>query len=76
MKEIGINLELYIKSNEFYIFWDFSGFFLINFTILNNKKYLKKGKKDIYFARDPRGCDVACKAKWQRHAGPRGAYAA
>ena len=26
--------------------------------------------------RDSLGCDVARKATWQRHAGPRGAYAA
>ena len=28
------------------------------------------------FTRDPRGCDVALRAMWQRHVGPRGAYAA
>ena len=28
------------------------------------------------FARDPRGCDVALWATWQRHRGPRGAYPA
>ena len=30
----------------------------------------------IYFARAPRGCDVARKATWQRHADPRSAYVA
>ena len=33
MKEIKINLELYIKSYEFFIFRDFFWIFLINFTI-------------------------------------------
>ena len=32
-------------------------------------------KMFLFFARVPRGCDVALKATWQRHAGPRGAYA-
>ena len=30
----------------------------------------------VYFRADPRGCDVALRATWQRHAGPRGAYMA
>ena len=63
----------------FTIFRDFSVFFrifktvsLILFSIFNNKnkKKLKKG------ARDPRGCDVARKATWQRHADPRSTYVA
>ena len=29
----------------------------------------------LFFARVPRGCDVALRATWQRHAGSRGAYA-
>ena len=33
MKEIWINLELYIKIYEFSIFRDFFWIFLINFTI-------------------------------------------
>ena len=33
-------------------------------------------KRGLDFARVPRGCDVALRATWQRHAGPRGAYAA
>ena len=33
-------------------------------------------KRILFFARVPRGCDVALRATWQRHAGPRGAYAA
>ena len=36
----------------------------------------KKEEKGGIFARDPRGYDVALRATWQRHAGPRGAYAA
>ena len=43
---------------------------MILFSIFNNKKKLKKG------ARDPRGCDVARKATWQRHVDPRNAYVA
>ena len=34
-----------------------------------------KAKMGFIFARDPRGCDKACKAIWQRHAGPCSAYA-
>ena len=76
MKEICINLELYIKRYEFSIFRDFFRIFLINFTILNIKNDLNKRQKEDIFAWDPRGCNVARKATWQRHAGPRGAYAA
>ena len=32
-------------------------------------------KRFSFFARVPRGCDVALRATWQRHVGPRGAYA-
>ena len=35
-----------------------------------------KAKMGFIFVRDPRGCDVARKAMWQRHTGPRGTYAA
>ena len=45
-------------------------------SIFNNKNELKNGKKRINSTRVPRGCDVALKATWQRHAGPRSAYAA
>ena len=38
-----------------------------------NKKIIKKC---LNFARAPRGCDVARKATWQRHADPRSAYMA
>ena len=76
MKEIWINLELYIKRDEFSIFRDFFWIFLNLFRFLNDKNELKKGKKRFYFRAGPRGCDVACKATWQRHAGPHGAYAA
>ena len=47
---------------------DFSKLILI-FKDLND---LNKGKKRCISAQDPRGCDVACKVTWQRHAGPRG----
>ena len=73
MKEIWINLELYIKIYEFSIFRDFFWIFLINFMILNIKNDLNKGKKGDISVRDPHGCDVARKATWQRHTGPRGA---
>ena len=43
---------------------------MILFSIFNNKKINKKIKK---WARGPRGCDVACKATWQRHVDPRSA---
>ena len=76
MKEIWINLELYIKRYDFYnfrdFFWIFPDFYDLNFylkTLKNNKKLKKR-------ARDPRGCDVARKATWQRHADPRSAYMA
>ena len=76
MKEIWINLELYIKRYDFYKLGIFSGFlklfflFYFRFLIIKINKKLKKG------ARDPRGCDVARKATWQRHADPRSAYVA
>ena len=76
MKEIWINLELYIKSYEFSIFRDFFRIFLNLFQFLNDKNELKKGKKRFYFCAGPRGCDVALRAMWKRHASPRGAYAA
>ena len=43
MKEIWINLQLYIKSYEFSIFRDFFWIFLNLFRFLNNKNELKKG---------------------------------
>ena len=60
---------------NFLIFRDFSGFFWINFAIFNVKNDLKIKQKVGIILAGPRGCDVACKATWQRHAGPRGAYA-
>ena len=60
---------------NFLIFWDFSRFFRIIFAIFNVKSELKISKKSFNFAWDLRGCDVTGKAMWQRHAGPRGAYA-
>ena len=59
MKEIWINLELYIKIYEFSIFRDFFRIFLNLFQFLNDKNELKKGKKRFYFRAGPRGCDVA-----------------
>ena len=53
----------------FTIFRDFSRFFLIK-SIKMNKKESKNG---LIIARVPRGCDVAHKATWQSHAGPRSA---
>ena len=41
------------------------------FFIFKRIKKLKKDKKGFIFTRDPRGCDVACKATWQSHADPR-----
>ena len=35
------------------------------------KTIIKKAKTSFVFARDPRGCDVAHKATWQSHTGPR-----
>ena len=62
MKEIWINLELYIKSYEFSIFRNFFRIFLNLFKFLNNKNELKRCKKRANSVRDPRGCDVALRA--------------
>ena len=73
MKEIWINLELYIKRYDFYKLGNFFGFlnyfyyFIFDFKPIFLNKNIKK------WARDPRGCDVARKATWQRHADPRSA---
>ena len=56
---------------NFLIFRDFSGFFLNYFRFLMIKSELKRLKRGYIFTRDPRGCDVALRATWQRHAGPR-----
>ena len=54
----------------------FSGFFWLILPFLNDKKMIQNTtKKGGIFARVPRGCEVARKATWQRHTGPRGAYA-
>ena len=74
MKEIWINLELYIKRYNFYnfrdFFWIFPDFSDLNFYLktIKNIKNNKKGGP-----RGPRGCDVARKATRQRHADPRSA---
>ena len=65
MKEIWINLELYIKSSEFSIFRDFFWIFLNLFRFLNNKNELKKGGKSGLI---PRGTRVD--VTW--HTRPRG----
>ena len=57
MKEIWINLELYIKSYEFSIFRDFFWIFLDLFRFLNDKNELKKGQKTVLFP---------CGATWMR----------
>ena len=62
MKEIWINLELYIKSYEFSIFRDFFPDFSEFISIFNNKNELKNAKKWINSMRVPRGCDVALRA--------------
>ena len=56
---------------NFLIFRDFSRIFRIYFRFKSFKIILKRIKRGFIFARDPRGCDVACKAMWQSHAGPR-----
>ena len=40
------------------------------FSIFKSFKIIKKLKRGFNFARDPRGCDVACNATWQSHADP------
>ena len=65
MKEIWINLELYIKSYDFSIFRDFFWIFLIYFTIFYVKNDLKKMQKWFIISR---GTHVD--ATW--HIGPRG----
>ena len=57
MKEIWINLELYIKRYEFSIFRDFFRIFLNLFRFLNDKDELKKVQTAVLF---PRG------ATWMR----------
>ena len=59
----------------FTIFRDFSGFFRIYFRF-ELIKINKKMAKTVYICAGPCGCDVALGAMWQRHADPRGAYAA
>ena len=61
---------------NFLIFRDFLNFSKLILRFLMIKKIKRKEKMGFIFARDSRGCDVARKATWQRHAGPRGAYAA
>ena len=60
----------------FLIFRDFFWIFFEFILIFNVKNKFKIGKKGGIIRAGPRGCDVALRATWQRHAGPRGAYAA
>ena len=53
MKEIWINLELYIKSYEFSNFLGFFWIFLINFAIFNVKNDLKIKQKGFCFRAGP-----------------------
>ena len=64
MKEIWINLELYIKSYEFSIFRDFFRIFLNLFQFLNGKNELKMAKSGVISVR------VHVDATW--HSRPRG----
>ena len=56
---------------NFLIFRDFLDFseFIFEFTSFKTIKNIIKRR--LFFARDPRGCDVARKATWQSHADPR-----
>ena len=53
MKEIWINLELYIKSYEFSIFRDFFRIFWLILRFLNDKNDLQKSKKGFIFRAGP-----------------------
>ena len=53
---------------NFLIFRDFFEFI---FDFKSIKKIKIKAKMSLFFAQDPRGCDVARKATWQSHADPR-----
>ena len=55
----------------FTIFKDFLDFSDFIFD-LKTFKINKKMQKVINSRAGPRGCDVALRATWQRHAGPRG----
>ena len=61
MKEIWINLELYFKRYDFYIFY---GFFWIFPDFIFYLKRFEINKKSAKSAWVPRGCDVARKATW------------
>ena len=72
MKEIWINLELYFERYEFSNFRDFFQFFSkFILRVLMLKIIFNKKKRGYICARDPLGCDMARKATWQSHAGPR-----
>ena len=53
------------------IFSDFFYEFIFYYKLI--KMNLKR-QKVVYIRAGPRGCDVALRAMWQRHAGPRGVY--
>ena len=46
-------------------------FFDFIFDLKSFKIIKKRIKRELIFVRVPRGCDVARKATWQSHAGPR-----
>ena len=61
-----MNFPIFRDFSRF--FWNFPNLFLI---FKEFKTIKKRAKRGLIFARVPRGCDVARKATWQSHAGPR-----
>ena len=73
MKEIWINLELYIKRYDFYnfrdFFWIFPDFYDLNFylkTLKNNKKIKKTGAGPAWMRRGTQGHVAAPRGPAQR----------
>ena len=63
-----------LKVMIFTIYRNFSGIFLILIKFISNFYHLKRLNKmqKLSLSRSsPRGCDVAVRATWQRHADPR-----
>ena len=56
---------------NFLNFRDFSKIFRIYFRFKSLKIIKKRIKRGYIFVRDPRECDMACKATWQSHVDPR-----
>ena len=71
MKKSGLIWSYILKVMNFLILGIFFQIFLNLFSIFKWLKNKKMAKTGLYFARDPRGCDVARKATWQSHADPR-----